>query len=227
MKNDLYNYLISSTGMSLPEICANYLAACIIGVIIYTTYRLSHARAVYSKKFNVTLVMLVMITTLIMNIIGNNIALSLGMVGALSIIRFRTAIKDSRDAAFIFWAIAAGIACGVSDYLVAGIGSLLLFLYLTFLGLAKDNEKYMLVAHVDLEKIDEYMGMIAVMFDNRAKLSVYTANPAQSTGEIIYEFTAKQMQSAKKKNNFSVHKISALDGVTMASLVQQESDVNQ
>ena len=62
-----------------------------------------------------------------MNVIGNNIALSLGMVGALSIVRFRTAIKDPRDTAYIFWGIAVGICCGVSDYLVAGLGSALIF----------------------------------------------------------------------------------------------------
>lgn len=65
------------------------------------------------------------LTTTVMTVIGNNIALSLGMVGALSIVRFRTAIKDSRDTVYIFWTVIVGICCGVGDYLVASAGSVL------------------------------------------------------------------------------------------------------
>lgn len=67
-------------------------------------------------------------TGTVMTVIGNNIALSLGMVGALSIVRFRTAIKDSRDTVYIFWTIIVGICCGVGDYLVAAVGSSAIFL---------------------------------------------------------------------------------------------------
>ena len=84
-------------------------------------YRFSHSGAVYSARFNVSLLMMTLITTMIMNVIGNNISLSLGMVGALSIVRFRTAIKDTRDTAYIFWCIAVGICCGVSYYALAAI----------------------------------------------------------------------------------------------------------
>ena len=76
-------------------------------------YYVAHAGTVYSRKFNVSLVVLTVLTSTVMTVIGNNIALSLGMVGALSIVRFRTAIKDSRDTVYIFWCIVAGIACGV------------------------------------------------------------------------------------------------------------------
>lgn len=68
------------------------------------------------------------LTGTVMTVIGNNIALSLGMVGALSIVRFRTAIKDSRDTVYIFWSIIVGICCGVGDYLVAAVGSAVVFL---------------------------------------------------------------------------------------------------
>ena len=102
MKEFLYNSLMTTSGaLTLTDVVINFLAACIISILIYTSYRISHSGAVYSQRFNVSLVMLVLVTTLVMNVIGNNIALSLGMVGALSIVRFRTAIKDPRDTAYI------------------------------------------------------------------------------------------------------------------------------
>ena len=124
MKEYLYTGLLDKAGsLSIQNVILNFVAACILSLMIYISYRVSHSGAVYSRKFNVSLVMLALVTTLVMNVIGNNIALSLGMVGALSIVRFRTAIKDPRDTAYIFWAIAIGITCGVSDYIMAGIGT--------------------------------------------------------------------------------------------------------
>ena len=107
MKQFFYESLATASGELTPqEVFLNFLAACVIGALLFVSYRMAHSGPVYSRKFNVSLVMLVLITTLIMNVIGNNIALSLGMVGALSIVRFRRAIKDPRDTAYIFWAIA-------------------------------------------------------------------------------------------------------------------------
>ena len=80
---------------------------------------------------------LTVLTGTVMTVIGNNIALSLGMVGALSIVRFRTAIKDSRDSIYIFWTIIVGICCGVGDYMVAAIGSTVTFLVILMLGMIK------------------------------------------------------------------------------------------
>ena len=94
------------------------LAGTVVAFFIYLSYMFSHEGSIYSKKFNVSLMALTTITTAVMIVIGNNIALSLGMVGALSIVRFRTAIKDSRDTIYIFWAIVAGICCGAGDFLV-------------------------------------------------------------------------------------------------------------
>ena len=100
MREQLLNYLSMNTGaLTLEDVLLNFFVAAVIGVVIFLSYRLSHGGAAYSARFNVSLVMLTLVTTLVMNVIGNNIALSLGMVGALSIVRFRTAIKDPRDTA--------------------------------------------------------------------------------------------------------------------------------
>ena len=108
--------LFESTGqLTLDVIVQRLGAASILACFIFLSYWLSHDGSIYSKKFNVSLVALTVITTTVMIVIGNNIALSLGMVGALSIVRFRTAIKDSRDTVYIFWTIVVGICCGAGD----------------------------------------------------------------------------------------------------------------
>ena len=146
MRSQLFDYVLNHSGaITLEDILLNFLVASVLSLIIYLSYRISHASVTYSARFNVSLVMLTLVTTLVMNVIGNNIALSLGMVGALSIVRFRTAIKDPRDTAYIFWCIAVGICCGVSEYVIAGIGSSVIFLFMVFFGFARMNERYLIV----------------------------------------------------------------------------------
>ena len=137
---------------------------------IFLSYRISHAGSIYSRKFNVSLAALTMITTTVMIVIGNNIALSLGMVGALSIVRFRTAIKDSRDTVYIFWAIVVGICCGSGDYLVAAVGSTFVFLALLIFGRIRNDNRVLLIircARVDEQKIQ---GLIFQYFHRKAAL---------------------------------------------------------
>ena len=146
MKEEMINYLVTSTGaLTIQDVLLNFLTAAVIGSVIYLSYRISHSGAAYSARFNVSLVMLTLVTTLVMNVIGNNIALSLGMVGALSIVRFRTAIKDPRDTVYIFWCIAVGICCGVSEYLIAGVGTAVIFGMMLIFGFVQNNERYLLI----------------------------------------------------------------------------------
>lgn len=90
------------------------------------------------------------------------------MVGALSIVRFRTAVKDSRDTAYIFWAIAVGICCGVSDYLIAGVGTFVIFLFLIVFGIVKDNERIMVVLKMDSTSLADVDHSIASFFNGKA-----------------------------------------------------------
>lgn len=226
MREDIYNYLASAGGLSVEEILLNFAASIVVSIIISVCYKLGHTRAIYSKKFNSSLVMMVLITTLIMAVIGNNIALSLGMVGALSIIRFRTAIKDARDAAYIFWAIAVGIACGVSDFLVAAIGSTIIFLYLVFFGQGENNERKILVVHCDATNAEEVKDTIDKLFSFQIDTKVESVNKQTNQTEFIFECSKKTMEAAGK-NGFSVSEVSKIKGVTHVSLVQQESDINQ
>lgn len=228
MKETLYQYLLTGTGdLSLFDVSINFLAACVISILLYLSYRISHSGPVYSRRFNVSLVMLVLITTLVMNVIGNNIALSLGMVGALSIVRFRTAIKDPRDTAYIFWAIAVGVCCGVSDYWVAGIGSMIIFVYLVLFGFVKDNERIMVVVKLDAETVGTLENGMDSLFKGKAVLRLSNASVEEGTAEVIYEISDKQLQESEKVNGSCIKALSSIKGVRSISLVRQDDEINQ
>ena len=135
MKNEILNMFQTSGQLTLEEVTVNIVMSAVLGFFIFLSYAISHRGTIYSKKFNASLVVLTVLTGTVMTVIGNNIALSLGMVGALSIVRFRTAIKDSRDSIYIFWTIIIGICCGVGDYMVAAIGSIITFVVILVLGM--------------------------------------------------------------------------------------------
>ena len=101
MRQYLAKILAESGTLSVQDIILHILAAALLSFAIYLSYWYTHTGTAYSKKFNVSLATLTILTGTVMTVIGNNIALSLGMVGALSIVRFRTAIKDSRDTTYI------------------------------------------------------------------------------------------------------------------------------
>lgn len=228
MKEVLYNSLVTSTGaLSISDILINFTAAGVIAILLFVSYRLSHSGPIYSRRFNVSLVMLVLITTLIMNVIGNNIALSLGMVGALSIVRFRTAIKDPRDTAYIFWAIAVGVCCGVSDYLIAGIGSVIIFLFLIVFGFVKDNERILLVIRMKMQAAELVEGRVNALFEGKAALRLSNTSLENAAAEMIYEISEAQLKRAEKKNDSCARVLSGIEGVCSVSLVRQDDEINQ
>lgn len=193
MNSDLLYYISNNAGsLSIQEILLNFLAAVVLGGIIFLSYRFSHAGMVYSNKFNVSLWMLTLVTTLVMCVIGNNIALSLGMVGALSIVRFRTAIKDSRDAVYIFWCVAVGICCGISDFIIASIGSTVIFLVLLFIGNMRNNDRYLIIIRCTSACEEAVEMYIKVAYHGKAILRV--RNTTRDSVEYIYEVSNKLMK---------------------------------
>lgn len=149
MKETLYNLLSQQGDMTWQQITMHILVSAALGGLIFLSYVLSHKGTIYSRKFGVTLVVLTVMTGTVMTVIGNNIALSLGMVGALSIVRFRTALKDSRDTAYVFWTIIVGICCGVGDYVVAVAGSTAIFLVFLLFGAVRSDTRMLLVVRAD------------------------------------------------------------------------------
>ena len=127
MRETIFQLIQDQGDLSAEQIVTRIGVSALLGGVIFASYYLSHRGTIYSRKFNVSLVVLAVLTGTVMVVIGNNIALSLGMVGALSIVRFRTAVKDSRDTLYIFWAIIVGICCGVASFFVAAAGSCAVF----------------------------------------------------------------------------------------------------
>lgn len=228
MKQILYSSLLETSGsLTMQNVILNFVAAAVLSLLIYTSYRLSHSGAVYSRKFNVSLIMMTLITTLVMCVIGNNIALSLGMVGALSIVRFRTAIKDSRDTAYIFWAIAVGITCGVSDYLIAGIGTVVIFVFLIIFGAVKNNDRIVLVIKAEADKAEELSKQVTAFFAGDEIMKVQNVNSERNQAELIYEVSEKTLKSNEDKNGNFITSFSSKEGVKNVSLIRQDEEINQ
>lgn len=226
MKEQLFDYLVTNTGaLTLEGVLFNFLMAVVLSAVIYISYRFSHSGALYSARFNVSLVMLTLITTLVMNVIGNNIALSLGMVGALSIVRFRTAIKDPRDTAYIFWCIAVGICCGVSEFMIAGVGSAVIFLFLLAFGMVKTNDRYLLVIRGQ-RKCEEYIEKIVnAQYKGKARLRVKNTSP--ETVEYIYELSQVIINAANKNEESITDKLYKDEGIANVNVVCQNDEINR
>ncbi len=228
MRELLYDSLVNATeGLTLGEIFFNFASAAIIACLIYISYRASHSGAVYSGRFNVSLVMLTLITTLVMNVIGNNIALSLGMVGALSIVRFRTAVKDPRDTAYIFWAIAVGICCGVSDYVTAAVGSAIIFAFLVLFGFVRNNERIMVIINGSSEAQEEVEQKMEELFAGKALMRVHNVSLDEQVCEYIYEISDKAMRKSENANGSVQKNMAEVEGVSAISIVRQDDEINQ
>ena len=216
--------LLESTGqLTLETIVTRLGAASILACFIFLSYWLSHDGSIYSKKFNVSLVALTIITTTVMIVIGNNIALSLGMVGALSIVRFRTAIKDSRDTVYIFWTIVVGICCGSGDYLVAGVGSAFAFVLLLLFGRVRNDNRMLLIIRAARTSEGRIEGLVFQRFARKATLRV--KNTTEDSVEFIFEMTRKTLDRGSKDKSITDALYEA-GGVEYVNIVAQNDEIS-
>lgn len=223
MKEYLASLLMESGTLSLEEIILHIVAAAVISVAIYLSYWYTHTGTAYSKKFNVSLVTLTILTATVMTVIGNNIALSLGMVGALSIVRFRTAIKDSRDTTYIFWSIIVGICCGVGDYTVACVGSVIVFIVLLLLGRVRNENRFLLIIRGNKAKMSEIEGLIFRYFQGKAVLRA--KNTTINDFEFIFELSRKIYETSHKNQEDITDLLYAVGGVEYANIVAQSDEI--
>ena len=131
--NFLSGFSLSTQNLTLPNVLISLGIAFLLGMVIYFIYKKTYRGVLYSHSFNLSLIMLSMVTTLVIMCISSAPALSLGMVGALSIVRFRTAVKDPMDTVYMFWAIAVGITVGANFILFSIIGTLVIAVILLVL----------------------------------------------------------------------------------------------
>ncbi|HIU02485.1 MAG TPA: DUF4956 domain-containing protein [Candidatus Onthocola gallistercoris] len=224
MKDYLYSLMTESGTLSTEDIFLHILAAAVISIAIYISYWYTHSGTFYSKKFNVSLMTLTILTGTVMTVIGNNIALSLGMVGALSIVRFRTAIKDSRDTTYIFWAIIVGICCGVGDYLVASVGTAIVFIVLLILGRVRNENRILMIIRGNREKMLDIEKIVFEYFGSKALLKV--KNTTTDIVELIYEMPRKTYDATYKKEQDIVTKLYSLKDMEYVNIVTQSDEIS-
>lgn len=218
--------MFQETGsLSIDEIVLHMLVASLLGGVIYASYYYTHAGGVYSKKFNVSLIMMTVLTATVMTVIGNNIALSLGMVGALSIVRFRTAIKDSRDTTYIFWTIIVGICCGVGDYTVAATGSFVVFVLMLVLGRVKNDNRILLIIRGSRNMERRIEAIVFDYFNAGAMLRV--KNTTRDSIELIYEMPRKSYTLSNNKKEKSISELLyELESMEYVNIVSQNDEIS-
>lgn len=224
MKDKLFNLFQTTGELSLESIILNIAVSALIGVFIYVSYMITHKGTIYSKKFNASLVVMTVLTGTVMTVIGNNIALSLGMVGALSIVRFRTAIKDSRDTLYIFWTVIVGICCGVGDYLVAAIGSAITFIVLLVFGLIKSDNRMLVIIRSARSRQATIQAHMFALFKRKAILRV--RNTDDENIEFIYEINQNLLRKVEEKGENLIDSIYNLGGVEYVNVVMQNDEVS-
>jgi len=191
-KEEIFNYFYTnSANLGIKTILIIMLAALVIAGIIFVTYYMTYKGVAYNNTFNISLVLILLVSVVIMLMISSNIVISLGMVGALSIVRFRTAIKNSRDTVFIFWAISEGLCVGSQNFKLSLVTTLVISLVILITNLIpKYFNKYLLIVAGEKQTIDtaELMDKMKP-FILTSKLR--TANKTKEHQEMIFEIRTK------------------------------------
>ena len=209
--------LAEFTGIvSVGKIILSLIAAFVIGVYIIYIYKKTYSGVIYSKSFSLCIILLGMVTAMVIRTISSNLALSLGMVGALSIVRFRTAIKEPTDTVFMFWSITAGIMAGAGLYIVAIIASLgigILYFVGYMLGF-KAKHQYLFIVKYDA-RIDE---AIIRQVKKLPKTKLKSKSISKNIVELTFELELKN-DDAKVLDNFK-----NIEGVTSVSVISYQND---
>ena len=206
-----------TTDLDLIDVLLALGLAFILGLVIYFIYRLTFSGVIFVKSFGTSLIMLTMVTTMVILPVSTNFYLSLGLVGALSIVRFRTAVKDPLDTIFMFWAIAAGIGLGARIYaptLIAS-GVISVFLLVWNLFKSKRNYPFMLVIRFDESCKKEVQAVLRKMPQGKLKSKMISQGMIELTIEMnIHESDAGMIDA-----------FSAIPGVHDASLISYKGDM--
>ena len=211
------SFLERLDSVSLLDTALALVLAFLLGLFIFLVYKKCYAGVMYAPSFGVTLIALTLITTLLILAVTSNIVLSLGMVGALSIVRFRTAIKEPMDIAFLFWSISAGIVTGAGLLPLAVLGSLFIGIFLVlFVNKKSTDNPYILVVSC---AGDEAEAAVNGYVNRAVKKSLLKSKTVSQSGvELTVEVRLKDMTTR------FVNEISALPGVNSAVLVSYNGE---
>ena len=211
------SFLENIDSVSILDMVVALTLAFAIGLFIFLIYKKTFAGVMYSSSFGVTLVALTMISTLVILAVTSNVVLSLGMVGALSIVRFRTAIKEPMDIAFLFWSIAAGIVLAAGLIPLAVLGSLFVGAVLLVFSRQKNGESpYILVVRCASPREEEQVRALVEARVRRLNLK----SKAVSPGEIELNFEVR----LREADTGFVNELGAMSGVDHVVLVSYNGD---
>ena len=224
MRNLIMDMFAQSGTLSTQDIALRIAAATLLSAVIYLSYWYTHAGSAYSKKFNVSLVTLTILTCTVMTVIGNNIALSLGMAGALSIVRFRTAVKDSRDTMYIFWAVIVGLCSGVGDFLTAVIGSGVVSIVLLLMGRVRNENRILLIIKAQKSLESEIEGLVFQHFNMKPLLRVKNTTP--DSVEFIFEMGRSAYNRTYKGEKSITQLLYEKDGMEYVNIVTQNDEIS-
>ena len=217
--NDIFksNFLENVTSVTVLDMVIALVLAFGLGMFIFLVYKKTYSGVMYSASFGTTLVALTMITTVVILAVTSNVVLSLGMVGALSIVRFRTAIKEPLDIAFLFWSIAVGIVLAAGMIPLAVIGSVVIgVILLVFVNRKACRNPYIVVLRCsghDSEK------KAKALLESKAERCVVKSKTAQK-GSVELNMEVR----LKDDNTDFVNELAAVEGVSSAVLVSYNGD---
>ena len=217
--NDIFksSFLANVSSVSYFDMALALVLAFVLGLFIFFVYKKTYQGVMYSSSFGVTLIALTMITTLVILAVTSNVVLSLGMVGALSIVRFRTAIKEPLDIAFLFWSIAAGIVLAAGLIPLAVCGSLIIgVILLLFVNRKSHLNPYIVVIQCDGSESERKA--LAYLAENTHKCVVKSKTAQKGMVEDNCEVRLKG-----ESTDF-VNALADMDGVSSAVLVSYNGD---
>ena len=188
-----------------------------VGGFLFLIYKKTFMGVVYSRSFNISLILLTMVSALVLMLISSNLTLSLGMVGALSIVRFRTAIKDPIDTVFMFWAVGEGLALGAGFVDVGLIGALVIGVIMLVIGSARSNgtQPYLLILHYDERASQQIKSLVKQL----PKAHVKSKTVQRDNMELTIELRVHESETA------FVDKFLRVPGVYDATLVAHQGDL--
>lgn len=200
--------------LSLQTIFMTLLTAAVCGAVIYLVYRFFNRSVIYNENFNILVILTTVVTSFIIMTISSNVVLSLGMVGALSIVRFRAAVKDPLDIGFLFWGIAAGITAGAQLYWVALIGTAVIaVLYILITICRKEKKSYLLILRY---AASSEMNVTGILNGIKYRLK----NKTQSGDHVELTIEVR----IKKNDTAYLSRFNAVEGVESVTLLEYSGE---
>ena len=204
-----------SNTISLSTIIFTLIYSLLISLFVYFLYKLTTKSVIYSKKFNITMCLMSIITSAIVLSMQSNITVSLGMVGALSIVRFRTSIKEPRDLLFLFWSISNGIIIGSQIYSLVIVLAIVLGIAMLLFDLVPEKKTPAILViyykNINTKEIEN------ILNNNKIKYKFKSNNITTKESSCIYEITLN-------KNNDFINEISELKGINEVTLLSQDGE---